>query len=175
MPQINAQSNNTCAISNKQMQNGSSLNYQLYSNTQYGISMECPNRWVINESIDPGNIVVFYAPQDNNSNSSKAVLGIYIQDFTFLNNTNMTLDSYSNILLNTLQNQSVNITKSSYTNIDKNQAYEVVFKDNEGFKVYYAWTIKNNKAYVILFIATDQEYTKYLNYINGIVNSLRIK
>jgi eukaryotic-like serine/threonine-protein kinase len=71
----------------------------------------------------------------------------------------MTLEEYTNTQVNLLEE---NLLESSTTTLADIPGYKIVFTNIEGLKTMRVWTIKDDKAYIITYLAQEEDYEKDL-------------
>lgn len=159
-------------------------NLRTYANTAFGISMQYPFVWgaveLESSPLDrfPGSSVAsFIAPLENATDTFREKALLSIQDFGSAGN--MTLAKYTNGSLDAYRNipDSVTVLGSNATDLAGLPAHRIVFTEeiqNQQFKKAQAWTVKDNKAYVITFSAEATKYDDYLPSIETMINSLKI-
>ncbi len=72
---------------------------------------------------------------------------------------NTTLEEYTNTQINLLGE---NLLESSTTTLADIPGYKIVFTNIEGLKTMRVWTIKDDKAYIITYLAQEEDYEKDL-------------
>ena len=192
--------------------------WKTYTNITYGIKMNYPSTWLVNESITPENVVSFHNPRSDATyilakNSTNQIedshaynysgVGLSIQDLSsHLGHKNISLEDYTAIKLDTIVN-SPNVYKitefENYT-LGGHPAYKVEYtfnriimqntsdnmmkiraNDANGIKFFptsenitEAWTVKNDKAYIITSIVDNiDKHMKKIKYyiIQKIIHS----
>jgi eukaryotic-like serine/threonine-protein kinase len=128
------------------------LNFVPYSNPTFGIRTEYPADWgrldlsfLLNDSAD----IDFY-PLDDTSGSKH----VRIQVETILPAQNLTFERYSDAEINSVEGQ---IVESNSTILAGLPAHEIVFT-NVGLKTLQVWTIKDNRAYTIIYVAEEEDF-----------------
>ncbi|MDF0682543.1 MAG: hypothetical protein P0116_16415 [Candidatus Nitrosocosmicus sp.] len=151
-------------------------NKLIYDNSLFNITITCPNNWEIREGNDSNIVVEFLSQPYNLYNSNRSALGVYVQDLFEMNSTLglKTLDDYSKIMMDVIRNGSSDEIKPKSSSIDNNLAYKVVYND-KGSMVFQEWTVKNNKAYMLLYLSDLKEYDKDYLYMNRVLESFTIR
>jgi serine/threonine-protein kinase len=144
------------------------LNFVPYSNPTFGIRTEYPADWgrldlsfLLNNSAD----IDFY-PLDDTSGSKH----IRIQVETIPSAQNMTFEQYSNARINSTEGQ---ILESNSTTLAGLPAREIVFT-NVGLRTIQVWTIKDNRAYTITYVAEEEDFQNDLDVANRMTESFQI-
>lgn len=154
-----------------------------YANSVFGIKLDYPTVWSAFElnSRFRDNVTfavaLLRAPFDNASDKYAERVNINTQVF---DSKNVTLDSYTNAILNSYANTSgVKIIESSNTTLAGQPAHKVVLADDRvdplKLKKIQVWSVINNsKAYVVTFGSEESEYQNYLPQFQDILDSLKI-
>jgi serine/threonine-protein kinase len=144
------------------------LNFVPYSNPTFGIRTEYPADWgrldlsfLLNNSAD----IDFY-PLDDTSGS----IHIRIQVETIPPAHNMTFEQYSKAKISSAEGQ---ILESNSTALAGMPAREIVFT-NEGLETMQVWTIKDNRAYTITYIAPEVNFQNDLLVAQRMIESFQI-
>lgn len=146
-----------------------------YDNPVEGIKIQYPSGWAKDEQSGLS-VVTFISPEKSVLASTGAGLGIGIQD---LSDQPTTLDQFTKLnvadIAEIVSNE--NILESTATTLDGNPAHKIVYNRKSGvdnFKFMQIWTIKNNKAYIISYVAPVEGYSKSVDTINKMVASFEI-
>lgn len=84
---------------------------------------------------------------------------------------NMTLEEYTNSQINPLEEK---LLESNTTILAGIPGYKIVFTSIQGLKTMQVWTIKNDKAYIITYVAQEEDYEKELQVAQKIIDSFEI-
>ena len=140
----------------------------IYDNPTFGIRIQHPSDWgrldlsFLQHSAD----IDFYPLADTSLSKN---LKVQVKNLPF---HNMTLEEYTNIQINLLGE---NLLESSTTTLADIPGYKIVFTNIEGLKTMQVWTIKNDKAYIITYIAQEEDYAKDLQIAQKMIDSFEIK
>jgi hypothetical protein len=85
---------------------------------------------------------------------------------------NMTLEEYTNSQINLLEEK---LLESNTTILSDIPGYKIVFTNIEGLKTMQVWTIKDDKAYIITYVAQEEDYEKELQIAQKMIDSFEIK
>jgi serine/threonine-protein kinase len=85
---------------------------------------------------------------------------------------NMTLEEYTNTQINPIEE---NLLESNTTTLANIPGYKIVFTNIAGLKTMQVWTIKDDKAYIITYIAKEEDYEKDLQIVQKIIDSFKIR
>lgn len=138
----------------------------------FSIEVEYPHTWEEVKTNFSGNIVVFRPKPDTASDKPSPVVGIYAKELPY---RGVSLEEYTNTLVDFLKNQSYYILISNRTILAELPAYRVVYVDPSkviaGLQI---WTIKDDYVYTIMYLANQRQYATYLPYANSIIHSIKI-
>ena len=141
--------------------------FELYENPTYGIQIQYPSDWgrldlsFLQDSAD----IDFYPLSDT---SLAENVKIQVKNLPF---HNMTLEEYTNTQINPIEE---NLLESSTTTLADIPGYKIVFSNIEGLKTMQVWTVKDNKAYIITYVAKEEDYEKDLQIVQKIIDSFEI-
>jgi hypothetical protein len=135
-------------------------NFATYENSTYGVRIDYPLDWNVTEGLSPENIVAFHNPAsdlryiENVIPTNYTGLGIFFQNLSsLLGYENMSLDSFSALQLDTLDSDSIAISKFDNTTLAGIPAHIVEYYDTSGPDITtQVWTVKDGNAYVIISI-----------------------
>jgi eukaryotic-like serine/threonine-protein kinase len=140
----------------------------IYDNPAFGIRIQYPSDWgrldlsFLQDSAD----IDFYPLNDT---SLAKNLKVQVKNLPF---HNMTLEEYTNSQINLLEE---NLLESSAATLAGIPGYKIVFTNIEGLKTMQVWTIKDDKAYIITYVAQEEDYEKELQIAQKMIDSFEIK
>jgi eukaryotic-like serine/threonine-protein kinase len=140
----------------------------IYDNPTFGIRIQYPSDWgrldlsFLQHSAD----IDFYPLND-----TSLAKNVKIQ-VNNLPSRNMTLEEYTNSQINLLEE---NLLESSAAILAGIPGYKIVFTNIEGLKTMQVWTIKDDKAYIITYVAQEEDYEKELQIAQKMIDSFEIK
>lgn len=150
-------------------------NFSTYNNSNRGIKIRYPQNWQQEdiENVITGEIVEFSSPKDNDADNFQENLFISIENFSG------TLAEYSNALKNDIQNNftEANIINESTTILANKTASKLVFtikSEENSLKNLKVWTLKDDRAYIITYTATIDDYDKFVETAEKMINSFEI-
>jgi eukaryotic-like serine/threonine-protein kinase len=138
-----------------------------YDNPTFGVRIQYPSDWgrldlsFLQDSAD----IDFYPLADT---SLAKNLKIQVKNLPF---HNMTLEEYTNSQINPLEEK---LLKSNTTTLAGIPGYEIVFTSVQGLKTMQVWTIKDDKAYIITYVAKEEDYEKDLQVAEKMIDSFEI-
>ena len=139
----------------------------IYDNPAFGIRIQYPSDWgrldlsFLQDSAD----IDFYPLNDT---SLAKNLKVQVKNLPF---HNMTLEEYTNSQINLLEE---NLLESSAATLAGIPGYKIVFTNIEGLKTMQVWTIKDDKAYIITYVAQEEDYEKELQIAQKMIDSFEI-
>jgi hypothetical protein len=138
-----------------------------YDNPTFGVRIQYPSDWgrldlsFLQQSAD----IDFYPLAD-----TSLAKNVKIQ-VNNLPSRNMTLEEYTNSQINPLEER---LLESNITTLAGIPGYEIVFTSLQGLKTMQVWTIKNDKAYIISYVAQEEDYEKELQVAQKMIDSFEI-
>jgi hypothetical protein len=141
--------------------------FRIYENPTYGIQIQYPSDWgrldlsFLQDSAD----IDFYPLSDI---SLAKNLKIQVENLPF---HNMTLEEYTNTQINPTEE---NLLESNTTTLADIPGYKIVFTSIEGLKTMQVWTIKDDKAYIITYVAQEEDYENDLQIAQKMIDSFEI-
>jgi eukaryotic-like serine/threonine-protein kinase len=141
--------------------------FRIYENPTYGIQIQYPSDWgrldlsFLQDSAD----IDFYPLSDT---SLAKNVKLQVKNLPF---HNMTLEEYTNTQINLLEE---NLLESSTTTLADLPGYKIVFTNMVGLKTMQVWTIKDDKAYIITYVAKEEDYENDLQIVQNMIDSFKI-
>jgi eukaryotic-like serine/threonine-protein kinase len=141
--------------------------FNLYENPTYGIQIQYPSDWgrldlsFLQASAD----IDFYPLSDT---SLAKNLKVQVNNLPF---HNMTLEEYTNTQINPTEEI---LLESNTTTLADLPGYKIVFTNIAGLKTMQVWTIKDDKAYIITYVAKEEDYEKDLQIAQKMIDSFEI-
>jgi hypothetical protein len=141
--------------------------FNLYKNPTYGIKIQYPSNWgrldlsFLQDSAD----IDFYPLSDT---SLAKNLKILVKNLPF---HNMTLEEYTNSQINPTEEI---LLESNTTTLANIPGYKIVFTNVVGLKTMQVWAIKDDKAYIITYVAKEEDYEKDLQIAQKMIDSFEI-
>jgi len=152
----------------------STTNFLTHESPAYGVRIDYPADWTKQE-ID--NVAIFLSPKESASDIFQEKVSVIVKD---LSTQPMTLSEYTESYLDKLEQLIVdlNIVDSGPVTLAGNLAHKVVYTTRPAqydLKFMKIWTVKNNKAYLITYIAEVDKYSDFLGTIETMIDSFEIK
>ena len=152
-------------INNNNINNNST--FKLYENPTYGIQIQYPSDWgrldlsFLQDSAD----IDFYPLSDT---SLAKNVKLQVNNLPF---HNMTLEEYTNTQINPTEEI---LLESNTTTLADIPGYKIVFTNVAGLKTMQVWTIKDDKAYIITYVAKEEDYENDLQIAQKMIDSFEI-
>ncbi len=148
-----------------------------YQSSTHQFKIKYPEKWEKQESQNTliTDVVVFLAPKKNSSDSFQEQITVSIEDLP----KPMSLDEYNQSSINSIKTNfnNVKILEENSKTFANNRGHTVIFDAQDGTKatkIMQAWTLMNNKAYVLTYTAEKSEYSEHINTAESMINSLEI-
>jgi eukaryotic-like serine/threonine-protein kinase len=144
----------------------------------YGITIQYPKEWqkLVTPDRITGNLARFVPPQKGNSNLYKENINLIVHD---LPEDSRELKKFTQSNLNDIkQSSDAKILQQGETKLANQEAYQVIYtlkEDKTDVQRLQVWTIKDNKVYIITYAADINQYDKYLNTAQKMINSFDIQ
>lgn len=162
------------------------INFTSYNNTELGIYLQYPANWSkMEEKFDANvNVISFISTPENDTDTFTENVNIAIEP---LQNESITLEEYSNTTLVALSNvfQNFSLISKENTNLDGVPAIKIIFSITQPqitdqsrdidtikqipMKIMQILSVKEGKAYVIIYSAEEAKYDDYLPIIEKMI------
>jgi serine/threonine-protein kinase len=148
-----------------------------YENLSYGFKMGYPQDWTMKEA-EPNNmnmVVGFLGPGED---MAKPMNYVVVQVQSLPAKQNISLDQYGQTVVNNLKKtyNDFNLLSTNNINISNSPAKELVytFSSNKSpYKLMLAYTMQNNKAYVITYCASPSKYAEFEGGAKTMISSFK--
>lgn len=162
------------------------INFTSYNNTELGIYLQYPANWSkMEEKFDDNvNVISFISTPENDTDTFTENVNIAIEP---LQNESITLEEYSNTTLAALSNvfENFSLISKENTNLDGVPAIKIIFSITQPqitdqsrdidtikqipMKIMQILSVKEGKAYVIIYSAEEAKYDDYLPIIEKMI------
>ncbi|MBI4170245.1 MAG: DcrB-related protein [Candidatus Aenigmarchaeota archaeon] len=164
-----------CTTSNEPAARPLSADFLAYSNPTYGIQMQYPASWTVNENAE-GIVVAFVSPLEDKNDIFRDSVNVVMND---LSEQKLTMEDYTEFALQQLARTFPDalITEANDITLDGNPARKIVytFQGQYGkLQVMQAWTIKDDLAYVITYTAQEEKFSAYRGTAEKMAASFKI-
>lgn len=157
-------------------ENLSIQNLSTYDNDSWGIKIQYPKNWQRQDIENPitTEVVIFSSPKQNQQDNFQEHLTISVRKFSG------TLKESQELFKKNVKNNlpGAQILKSDKATLAQKPANKLVFTGDDGekrLKNLLIWTLKGDKAYIITYTATVDEYDNFLQIANSMIESFEIK
>jgi hypothetical protein len=152
-------------INNNNINNNST--FKLYENPTYGIQIQYPSDWGrLDLSFLQNSADIDFYPLSDTSLAKNVKLQVNNLPFH-----NMTLEEYTNTQINPTEEI---LLESNTTTLADIPGYKIVFTNVAGLKTMQVWTIKDDKAYIITYVAKEEDYENDLQIAQKMIDSFEI-
>ena len=152
-------------INNNNINNNST--FKLYENPTYGIQIQYPSDWGrLDLSFLQNSADIDFYPLSDTSLAKNVKLQVNNLPFH-----NMTLEEYTNTQINPTEEI---LLESNTTTLADIPGYKIVFTNIAGLKTMQVWTIKDDKAYIITYVAKEEDYENDLQIAQKMIDSFEI-
>ncbi|MBW4642995.1 MAG: protein kinase [Goleter apudmare HA4340-LM2] len=147
----------------------------VYGNSTYGIKIKYPQDWERQDinNIITGEVVTFLPPKVVGNNQFQEKVTISVENFT--GTLEESSQSFRKEISNNLSAAKL-IDEQSVTLANK-QGKQLIFTGKMGtdsLKSWQIWTLKNDKAYIIIYTANIEDYEKFIPVAEQVVKSFEI-
>jgi eukaryotic-like serine/threonine-protein kinase len=158
----------TIAQTNDDINNNINNNtFKLYENPTYGIQIQYPSDWGrLDLSFLQNSADIDFYPLSDTSLAKNVKLQVNNLPFH-----NMTLEEYTNTQINPTEEI---LLESNTTTLADIPGYKIVFTNVAGLKTMQVWTIKDDKAYIITYVAKEEDYENDLQIAQKMIDSFEI-
>ncbi|MCA9406971.1 MAG: hypothetical protein KC684_10560, partial [Candidatus Omnitrophica bacterium] len=151
--------------------------FSTYNNDRYGFSIKYPSDWTVSENTN-GAVVLFYSPLENDLDIFQENVNIVVQD---ISRNKMDVREYTELAIRQMEvvfKDQIETMESEPIYLDDNPAYNYVFvgKGPEGnLKYKSVWTLKDYVAYQVTYTSVESSYDRYVNKVNKMIKSFKIR
>ncbi len=136
--------------------------YETYANADYGISMDYPSTWTVNDASEVV-AVAFSSPLESSEDAFHESVNLAMND---LSGENMDMEAYTTLLLEQVSAAYPDavITEAKDAVLDSSPARMIVFSFQGQYgklKSMQTWTIKDKTAYVVTYTAEESNFDNY--------------
>ena len=161
-------------LSEPKISESGEADFLIYEN--HGIKIKYPSNWEIEElSFGSQRGAKFWSHQQTISDTFSENLLVVVnplqQSMTLKEFTDQNIEQIKRVIPN------VNILSSTDATLDNNQAHKLVLTysiNQQNLKSLQIWTLKDNKSYVLTYVAEVGEYDTFLETAQEMINSFKI-
>ena len=152
-------------------------NFASYENIDNGIKMKYPDTWNKQEESNAitKEIVQFISPKESDTDGFQELVIVSAEP-----TKDLTLDEFTKLSKQEIPklDKNTKITEEGASTLAGKNGYKVVYRAKEGnleLKKMEVWTMKNNKAYSITYVAEAGKYEQFLPIVDKVIKSLEVK
>jgi serine/threonine protein kinase len=152
-------------------------NFVSYDNTAQGIKMKYPDNWDKQEAPNAitKEVVEFISPKESDADRFRERLIVTVEP-----TIDKTLDEYTKLSKQEIINLDKNakIDEEGESTLAGNNGYRVIYITKEGdreLKKLDVWTMKNDNAYLITYVAEAGKYKQFLPVVEKMIKSLEVQ
>jgi eukaryotic-like serine/threonine-protein kinase len=156
--------------------NQKSENFLVYTDPINGFNIKYPANW---QKIDKENPVtqevVSFLPKESNKDTFQENVTVRVEEFP--GNLQDSMKEFVKETTNNVPNSQIYFGKANAIKLGTQDANKLIFTSQEGnTKLTYlqVWTIKNNQLYVITYAAETDDYQKFVDTAEKMINSFEI-
>ena len=168
----------TTTTTNKGNTGNTNANWATFSDAQ--VSVQYPKDWELNQSGQSGSTFFLFSALESSNDYFKENINLIVQDLSMYGMADVTLDGYTALsilqLPNLIQNNKL-ITSSKEKANGKNY-HKIVYTGtqmNYSLKWLQHYWVENGKAYILTFTAEEATYDDYINEVERIFKTFRVK
>ena len=146
--------------------------YVSYENSDYGITIDHPQNWSIQEEdgfFNPG--IIFFSPQENDKDNFREKVKISVEKLSI----HLSLKEYTEQAIKEIERGNSIIEQPQNTILANREGRKIIYQEKDSvIKRMQVWTIKNKKAYIATYTAEADKFNKFLKQADKIIQSLNI-
>ncbi|ELS00402.1 serine/threonine protein kinase [Xenococcus sp. PCC 7305] len=142
-----------------------------YINANYGIKVEYPQNWTIQETDDPlypG--IIFLSPEENNTDNFLEQVKFSVERLSII----LSLNEYTEEAIKEIATSNSIIEPPKKITVANREGRKVIYQGQDGLKRLEVWTIRNQKAYIATYTAETDKFGKFSKQADKIIQSLEI-
>ena len=146
--------------------------YVAYENSDYGIELEHPENWSIQEEEDflkPG--IIFLSPQENDADEFQEKVTVSIENLP----QPLSLNEYTQQATKQIEGSNEIIEPAKATTFANKEGRKIIYQEKNGNKKRMeVWMLNKQKAYIATYTAEVDKFDKFLKQADKIVQSITI-
>lgn len=151
---------------------GNTEKYVAYENSEYGIKLDRPEKWSIEEnwnSLDPQ--VGFLSALEDNQDEFREHVIVSVESLS----SPLTLNEYTKEVTKQIERSNAIFEPVKETTFANKEGRKIIYQEKDGNrKRMQIWTIKNQKAYIATYTAEVDNFDKFAKQAEKIIKSLAI-
>lgn len=152
------------------------INSKIYENSLDKIKIQYPQNWELQDIRNPitGEVIAFISPRESDTDKFQDKLTISVENFTG------TLEEFNNLSIKEINNQAekskiLNTSETTLANRPGTKLIYTVKNSEKDFKSLQVFTLKDDKAYVLIYTAETKSYEKFLLAAETMMKSFEIE
>jgi serine/threonine-protein kinase len=146
--------------------------YVAYENNHYGIKLDYPEKWSMQEEEDflnPG--FLFVSPLESDRDKFQEKVKVSVEELA----TPLSLNEYTEISLTEIKKSNSLVQQPQDITLANREGRKVIYLDSEGNKHLEMWTLKDGKVYLVNYTAEENKFDRFLRKVEKMIRSLQIK
>lgn len=152
---------------------GNTDKYVAYENSEYGIKLERPKQWSVEEdwnSLDPQ--VGFFSALENNQDKFREHAIVSVESLS----SPLTLNEYTEEVVKQIERSNIIVAPVRETTFANKEGRKIIYQEKDGDKKRMEiWVIKNRKAYIATYTAKVDTFDKFVKTAEEIFNSTKVE
>lgn len=147
--------------------------YVSYENSDYGIKLEHPKKWTIQEKLDSWQPEVkFISPKENDTDNFQEKVTVAIENLS----QPLSIKEYVAKTTAQIEVDNTIIESGKKTNFANKEGREIIYQEKNGNKKRReVWMIKNQKVYIATYTAEEEKFDKFAKQADKIIQSVKIE
>lgn len=147
--------------------------YVSYENSNYGIKLEHPKKWSIQEKLDSLHPEVnFISPQETDADNFQERVTVAIENLS----QPLSIKEYAAKATAQIEIANTIIESAKQTNFANKEGREIIYQEKNGNKKRReVWMIKNQQVYIATYTAEEEKFDKFAKQADKIIKSVNIK
>ena len=147
-------------------------NYLSYENSNYGIQLEYPKKWSVQEKLNTLQPEVkLVSPLENNPDNFQERVTVEIETLSKA----LSLERYTAQATAQIETANTIIEPAKETNFANKEGREIIYQEKNGDKKrMQVWMLKNKNVYIATYTAEADKFNKFSKQADKIIESLAI-
>ena len=160
-------------IANYVIQENLLKRYIPYENSDYGIKLEHPKKWSIQEKLDSLYPEInFVSPQENDADGFQEKVTVAIENLS----QPLSINEYAEQATAEIEVANTIVESAQITTFANKEGRKIVYQEKDGNKKRMeVWMIKNQKVYIATYTAEEDKFNKFAKQADKIIQSVKIQ
>lgn len=147
--------------------------YVSYENPNYGIKLEHPKKWAIQEKLDSWQPEVnFVSPKENDADNFQEKVTVAIENLS----QPLSIKEYAAKATAQIEVSNTIVESAQETIFANKKGRKIVYQEKDGNKKRMeVWMIKNQKVYIATYTAEEEKFDKFSKQADKIIQSVKIE